>query len=161
MKRYLILLLALICLTGCAAKDGTTHEHPRFSITLPDDWDRVDTDGAVCFAPNGRPEKSDNIVFYVTEKNYYFSDFTREDYATQVKRNTGCTTLTNAELTHTRVDGWRAHRVTFDTKLSGKAASIVLYAVDADMTYFFILLDLGGQTEMFDAAMRTVKLFTQ
>jgi len=165
MKRYLIISiclgLALLNLLGCGKMEGTAHEHPRFTITLPDEWERVDTDGAVCFAPYGEPTESSNIVFYVTEKSYYFSEFTQEDYAKYVKQFTGYDTLTDVTLTNARISGWRAHRVVFSTRLHGAPAQIVLYAIDADQTFFFILLDVDGSTEMFDAAMKSAKLFRQ
>ena len=165
MKRYgvftLCMGLALLCLAGCGANGGTVHEHARFSLTLPEAWDRIDTEGSVSFAPLGEPVGGASIVFYVTEKNYYFSSFTQEDYAGNVKEFTGYDTLSDVTFSEARVNGWDAHRVAFAAKLNGKAASIVLYAIDAHQTCFFILLDAGADSyaDMFDDAIKSVKLY--
>jgi len=165
MRRYFVfavcLGLLLCALFGCGGQAGTLHEHPRFTLTLPDGWERIGTEGAVCFAPDGEPEGGSSIVFYITEKNYYFSEFKQEDYAKQVKQFTGYDSLSDVSFQKVRINGWDAHRVSFATKLNGAPASVVLYAIDADQSHFFIFLDTDAHTDMFDAAMKTVKLTKQ
>ncbi|MDO4564139.1 MAG: hypothetical protein Q4C04_00805 [Clostridia bacterium] len=160
MKRLLLLLLCLLFALGCSAPEGA-YRHARFALVLPEGWERVREDGAVCFAPNGDPVRNSNIVFYATDKNYYFQTFDESDYMAYVSAYDTYEDIEVSDFETLRLDGWDAHRVTFFAVADQAQIQIILYAVDADMTYFFVLFEMEGDevAASFDAAMQNVKIY--
>lgn len=164
MRRILIAMLAvLVLLCGC---NGTTnaYEHERFTIDLPDNWQRTADMGVVAFAKDGVASDKASITFYATEKNYYFETFTQEqyNYYAQVMElfDEGAVVDTFEEL---KINGWNAHRVAYSGTVDSINVRLVLYSIDADMTYIFTLLQPIGAEDViasFDNAMKTVKIRT-
>lgn len=159
MKRLLPIILCALMLLGCAAMNNPA-EHERFTIDLPEGWERVDNSGVVCYAKGGNPVRSSNITFYATDKNYYFDKFTLEDYAAHVNTYSQYEQISAVEMKEVKVDGWNAHRVVYSAVVDQADVTIVMYAIDADMTYMFTLLQMNGEayTDAFDEAMKTIEI---
>lgn len=162
MKRIFLILLSILSilfLCGCASHNQA-YEHERFTLVLPDGWSRVDTDGVVCFAKNGSPVRSSSIVFYATEKNYYFDTFEFEDYAAHINTYSQYEQISANDFSKLKIDGWNAHRVTYNAVVDQSPVVITMYSIDADMTYIFALMEVEGETYQseFDDAMSNIKI---
>ena len=165
MKRAFCILFAAMLLFGlfsaCAKPSkANIYDHPRFALELPENWERVDSEGVLSFAERGDAVNSSCLTFYVTEKSPYFDELTADDYETYAPRYTGFSSVSNVEKENIRIDGWKAHRVSMKAKADGKTVSIVFYAVDAEQTLFFVVLQRSGDNciEFFDSAMKRVDI---
>ena len=155
------LLLALL-LAGCGSSlGGTAYSHARFSITLPEGWERTDDTNVLCFAPNGNPVRSSQLTVSLTQKNYYFSKLTAEEYATGILQNSQYEDLSLVSFEKTCVNGFDAHRVAFKVTLEQGEHDLILYAVDSYSCYFFSFLcrEEDDLVSTVDAMMDSVRLF--
>ncbi|MCL2672165.1 MAG: hypothetical protein FWF10_09035 [Clostridiales bacterium] len=162
MKRALCLIFAILFLLPALAcrPSGNVYEHDRFSLALPEGWARVNVESVVCFAKDGKAAGKSNISFYVTEKNYYFDEFTAADYAAFAPPEAGYTDISNVQLENLRIDSWKAHRVSMQAKIGKDTVTLVLYAIDAEETLFFVLLQGPGESYVafFDRSMRGIDI---
>ncbi|MDO4543675.1 MAG: hypothetical protein Q4C01_03895 [Clostridia bacterium] len=163
MKRTLavVLILCLLSALGCSG-NSEAYRHERFELVLPEGWERADEAGVVCFAKNGDPVRSSSIIFYATDKNYYFDTFDGSDYSGYVNQLAEYELISLVDFSETTLDGWNAHRIVYSASIDMSPINIIMYAVDADMSYFFILFEMEGDNlaEKFDSAMEDVKIIT-
>ena len=159
MKRRFLPLLLLLLLIGCAAAQGTAYEGARFDATLPEGFRQADNSQILCFAPYGDPLHSSSITFYTTESNWYFDRFTDADYE-QALTDAGYTIVSFDACRPCRVDGFDARRVSCKIEIDQQQHDLIVYAINADCTYFFTLLnrDDDPYVQPFDEMMQTVKL---
>ena len=163
MKRILSLLLGLILLVsvGCVVPSGeTVYEHPRFTATLPDSFKRVQDANIVAFAPLGDPVFSSSITFYTTELNWYFDSFSVEEYANLITEYTDYQNASFVSKTDLKIDGYHAHRAEYSVQVDQGRHQLILYAIQADMLYFFVLLNLDTDSYVkpFDQMMETIQI---
>lgn len=159
--RVLILLVLSLVLLGCSQiTDANLYEHPRFSASLPDGFKRIENANIVAFAPLGDPVLSSSITFYTTELNWYFDSFSDEEYANLIDSYTGYRDAAFVSKTDLRVDGHKAHRAEYTVKVDQGTHELILYAIEADMLYFFVLLNLDTDSyiEAFDQMMNTIEI---
>lgn len=159
MKRILPLLLCLLMLLGCGSSTQTVYEHPVFTASLPEPFEPVSGVQMICFAPYGDPLLSSSITFSATELNWYFDRFTDGEYESALKELCGYDSLTLLEKTPCKVDGYDAYRVACKVDLEQGTHDLILYAIAADRTYFFTLLNREGDAYIgaFDAMMQSVR----
>ena len=158
-RRLLPLLLLLLLLIGCGAKSSALYESALFDAALPESFRPVSNSQIVCFAPYGDPLLSSSITFYATESNWYFDRFTDADYE-QALRDAGYAIVSFDGVTASKIDGFDARRIACQTEIDQGQHMLIVYAVNADRTYFFTLLNRDGDAyvEPFDAMMKTVHL---
>lgn len=160
MKRLLPLLLCLLLLSGCAKTAGqNVYTHSVFTASLPETFEVVKDSPMVCFAPYGDPLMSSSITFYSTELNWYFEDFTEEEYRNALLSETGYDELTLESVDPLQIDGYSARRIACKVGIDQGTHDLILYAVSADQIYFFTLLNREGDRfiEAFDQMMQTVR----
>lgn len=162
MKRAVTLLLACFLLfgAGCQISDAL-YEHPIFACQLPDGFAPVPNANMVCFAPNGDPVNSSNITFYCTELNWYFDEFTDEEYENFLVEYSSYEDVRLVSRESVRIDGHKAHRVEYLVAIDGTPHSLVFYAVSSDMLLFFTLLNVGDDAyvQPFDEMMETIEIY--
>ena len=159
MKRRLALLLCIVFLIACAQTNPEGYHNSVFSAVLPDSFEPVTDSGIICFAPYGDPLLSSSITFYATELNWYFDDFTEEEYAKELKELTGYESLSFEEMTNRKVDGYDSRRIVCKVQIDQGIHDLIIYAVNADQIYFFTLLNREGDSfvESFDQMMDSVR----
>ena len=160
MKRLLPLLLCLLTAFGCAKSAGSNlYKNGFFTASLPDTFEPVRNSAIVCFAPNGDPLLSSSITFYSTELNWYFEDFTESEYRDALRTMTGYEELTLNSVDSVLVDGFHARRIACKVRIDQGIHDLIIYAVSADQTYFFTLLnrDADNYISAFDQMMKTVQ----
>lgn len=160
MKRLWILLLAAVLLLGCGGKAGNRYSSSVFDATLPDAFEPVGQAGITCFAPHGDPLLSSSITFYSTELNWYFDQFTESEYESALKELCGYESLNLRRIEHVKVDGYDAHRLDCSVQIDQGTHDLIIYAVNADHTYFFTLLnrDTDSFVGAFDEMMKTIRI---
>lgn len=158
MKRLLSFLFCLLMLFGCACAKQDVYRHPDFTASLPEPFKPVDSVSMVCFAPYGDPLLSSSITYYVTEPNWYFDSFTKDDYEESLKTLCQYESLTVTDAHACRVDGFDAYRISCKVLLEQGTHDLILYAVNGGKTYFFTLFNREGDNyiEAFDAMMSTL-----
>lgn len=156
-RRLLPLLLIISLLIGCVA--APSYDGDRFIAVLPDGFEPVSNTNLVCFAPHGDPMRSSSITFYVTESNWYFDRFTDADYEAAI-RKAGYELVSFDGAAPCKIDGFDARRIACTVTIDQGVHQLILYAVSADQTYFFTLLNRDGDAYLapFDAMMKTVRL---
>lgn len=159
MKRFLSILFCMVLLAGCAQANPDGYQNSVFSASLPDTFEPVKDAGIICFAPYGDPLLSSSITFYVTELNWYFDDFTEDEYAGALIELTGYQSLKLEQMSECKIDGYDARRISCKVQIDQGMHDLILYAISADQTYFFILLNREGDSfiKQFDEMMRTVR----
>ena len=158
MKRILSLLLCLLLLLGCNGAIGTAYRNAAFTASLPAPFEPVDNVSIVCFAPYGNPLLSSSITFYTTELNWYFDTFSEDEYTEAVQTLCGYESLSVDQVETCRIDGFDARRIACTVQIDQGTHNLILYAVNADRTYFFTLLnrDCDDYVASFDEMMKTV-----
>lgn len=159
MKRLLSLLFCILLLAGCTKAEPEGYRNSIFSAVLPEPFAPVEDAGIICFAPYGDPLLSSSITFYATELNWYFDDFSEQEYADELRELTGYTSLTFEVMTAVKIDGYDSRRIVCKVEVDQGVHDLILYAVSADQTYFFTLLNREGDSfiEPFDEMMRSVR----
>ena len=162
MKRFLPLILCLLLLIGCAGPSKNAYRNARFSADLPDTFEPVSDVPIICFAPYGEALLSSSITFSSTELNWYFDDFTEQEYAEALTQLSGYDSLTLVSVEACRVDGYDARRIACKVSIDQGVHDLIVYAVSADQIYFFTLLNRDSDhfIEDFDAMMRSIR-FTE
>lgn len=162
MKRLLPCLLGLLLLCGCAGPTQNEYHNGFFSAALPEPFEPVADSPVVCFAPYGDPLLSSSITVSITELNWYFDSFTKEEYEESLKALCGYQALTVDRFEDARVDGFNARRIACKISIDQGTHDLILYAVSADRTYLFTLLNREGDDyiDAFDAMLSTVR-FTE
>ena len=162
MKRLLPCLLCLLLLCGCVKPAQNTYRTNAFSVSLPEPFESVANVSVICFAPYGDPLLSSSITVMTTELNWYFDSFTKEEYEEALKVLCGYETLTVDRFENARVGGYDARRIVCKVSIDQGVHDLILYAVNADRTYLFTLLNREGDDYIsaFDAMLSTVR-FTE
>ena len=162
MKRLLLCLLCLLLLSGCAQSIKNTFQGDTFSASIPKPFEPVADSSVVCFAPYGDPLLSSLITVSATELNWYFDSFTEEEYAESLNTSCGYETLTVVRFENARVGGYDARRIACKVSIDQGTHDLIIYAVSADRTYFFTLLNREEDDYVsdFDVMMSTVR-FTE
>ena len=162
MKRALIVLLAVLLLFGCSVSEtaGNRYTSSVFDANLPEHFERVPNVDLVCFAPYGIPLLSSCITFYSTELNPYFHDFSADEYVNALTEFCGYDSIALTEAHSCIVDGYDAQRFAFKVCIEQGTHDLILYAIHADHTYFFTLLnrDTDSYIDAFDDMMESVDL---
>ena len=160
MKRLVPLILCLFLLFGCSDTSQEMYRHSAFNGLVPEPFEPVDHASTVCFAPYGDPLLSSSIIFFSTELNWYFDSFTEEEYADALQALCGYDSIAVKQIERCRIDGHDAVRIACKVQIDQGTHDLILYAINADKTYFFTLLNRDGDHFMqdFDAMMTTVKL---
>lgn len=162
MRRAFTVFLACMLLLafGCEMR-SPSYRHPNFSCQLPDGFQSVSNANMVCFAPNGDPVNSSNITFYCTELNWYFDEFSDEEYENLLRAYGSYEDVQFVSKESVRVDGHKAHRVEYRVSINGGLHSLVFYAVSSDMLLFFTLLNIGEDSyvQSFDKMMETIEIY--
>lgn len=153
-------LFLLLSFSACQNSSANVYEHERFSLALPEGWGRIYNEDVVAFGPGNAGREAANISFYVTEKNYYFDEFTAVDYADFAPSNAGYSSVSDVVLENLRIDGWKAHRVSMQATIDDLPFTLILYAIDAEDTLFFVLLQPEGDAfvSIFDKNMKAIKI---
>lgn len=160
MKRILLLLLCILIVFGCAPKEqSNVYHHALFTVSLPEHFEAVKNAPILCFAPYGDPLLSSSITVYTTELNPYFDEFSDAEYESALKELCGYEEL---KLKHTdvcRIDGYRAVRLSCSVQIEQGTHQLIIYAVNADCTYFFSLLNREGDPyiDAFDTMMNSLQ----
>lgn len=162
MKRLLPFLLCLVLLFGCLSASQNVYRHPDFMASLPESFAPVESASFVCFAPHGNPTFSSSITFSATEQNWYFDSFSKAEYEDALQTLCGYESLSVEQIDSCRVDGYDARRITCQVLLEQGMHTLVIYAVNAEQTYFFTLLNRESDDYIgaFDAMMSTLQ-FTE
>lgn len=162
MKRFLPFLLSVILLFGCAGKAQDVYRHSAFTASLPEPFEPVENTAAVCFAPYGDPLLSSSVTFSSTELNWYFDSFTKEEYEGALRSLCGYESLSVEQIEKCRVDGNDARRIACKILIDQGTHDLILYAINADRTYFFTLLNRESDDYIsaFDTMISTVE-FTE
>lgn len=162
MKRLLPCLLCLILLFGCVKAVQNTYRGDGFTAVLPEPFEPVKDTAVICFAPYGVPLLSSSITVSVTELNWYFDSFTKEEYEESLKASCGYETLTVKGLETCRVGGFDARRIICKVRIDQGSHDLIICAVNADRTYLFTLLNREGDNYVsaFDAILSSV-VFTE
>jgi hypothetical protein len=160
MKRLLPLLLSLILLICCTPSAQNVFENEAFSVSVPEPFEQVCNVPITCFAPYGDPLLSSSITYSATELNWYFDKFTDSEYDACLKELCGYEELKLISVDHCRIDGYDAKRIACKVKIDQGIHDLVVYAINADRTCFFTLLNRENDSynEAFDAMMQTVRL---
>lgn len=160
MKRVILVLCAVLMLFGCTKNASNRYTSSVFDAVLPESFERVATADIICFAPYGDPLLSSSITFYTTELNWYFDTFTAEEYEQAMQTLCGYEALTLSEIQDCRVDGFDAKRIACKVQIDQGMHDLILYAVHADHTYFFTLLnrETDSYIDAFDEMIRTIDL---
>ena len=155
MKRLIPVLLCLLLLFGCTGVAKGAYRNSYFSAALPEPFEPVENTSVICFAPYGDPLLSSSISFYATEANWYFDSFTEAEYADSLSSLCGYESLSLVGLRSCRVDGFDAKRIACKVQIEQGTHDLILYAVNADRTYFLTLLNREGDSyiDAFDAMM--------
>lgn len=158
-KRLLPLFLILILLCGCAGSGDRTYSGTWFDAELPDGFREVRGSQVLCFAPNADPLRSSSITCYATESNWYFDRFTEADYE-QALRDAGYEIISFGQVQALKIDRCEARRIDCQVEIDQGRHDLIVYAVSADRTYFFTLLnrDSDSYVQPFDDMMQTVRL---
>lgn len=159
MKRFLPLLLCLLFAFGCGATANHNFESNAFSAVIPEPFERVESAGILCFAPEGDPLLSSSITVYTTELNWYFDSFSEEEYADALSQLTGYDSLSVSEVRSCKVDGSDARRIACTAAIDQGIHDLILYVVSADEIYVFTLLnrDSDNYIASFDDMMKSVR----
>ena len=159
MRRLLPWLLCLLLLFGCGKLEHTEYQNDFFSASLPDSFEPVANSSIICFAPYGDPLLSSSITFSVTEQNWYFDSFVKGEYEESLKVLCGYESLTVDRLDNTRVGGYDAHRIACKVSIDQGMHDLIIYAVNADRTYLFTLLNREGDDYIsaFDTMLSTLR----
>ena len=159
MKRFLIIVCALVLLCSCRAASNR-FSSSVFDADLPETFRQVSDADILCFAPYGDPLRSSSITFYSTELNWYFDTWTESEYASALGELCGYDALSVNGLQSCRVDGYDARRIACKVLLDQSEHDLIIYAIHADHTYFFTLLNRESDSyiEPFDAMMKTINL---
>lgn len=160
MKRIFAVLLALALLLGCSGHLQNEYRHPAFTASIPEPFEIVKNTSIVCFAPYGDPLLSSSITYCATELNWYFDDFTKEEYENELKTLCGYESLSVERIETKRVDGYDARRIACRVQIDQGMHDLILYAVNADHIYFFTLLNREGDDYIsaFENMMSTIDL---
>ena len=160
MKRLLILLLCLFLFAGCKTSTDNAYQNASFSVVLPENFRPVQNTSVLCFAPYGDPLLSSSVTFYATELNWYFDDFTTEEYAEALTSLCGYDSLSVRDIAACRVDGYDAKRIACSVQIDQGTHDLVIYAINADRCYFMILLNREGDNyiDKFDTMMNSFHL---
>jgi len=160
MKRILPVLICVLLLVGCVSASDSLYRHPAFTVSLPEPFEPVGQSGVVCFAPYGDPLLSSSVTFSVTELNWYFDSFTEEEYEESLRTLCGYETLSVVSLDKCSVDGNAAHRIACKVQIDQGIHDLIVYAIQADRTYIFTLLNREGDPYIsaFDSMMSTLHL---
>lgn len=160
MKRLFPVLLALVLLFGCSGSAQNSYRHSAFSASLPEPFEPVENTSVVCFSPYGDPLLSSSITYNATELNWYFDSFTKDEYEQALKTLCGYESLSVTQIETKRVDGYDARRIACKVQIDQGMHDLILYAVNADRTYFFTLLNREGDDYIaaFDDMMSTISL---
>lgn len=159
MKKRLLPLLFALLLIACAAPKGQVYQGALFDAALPEGFRPVDNATVLCFAPYGDPILNSSITCYTTESNWYFDRFTDVDYE-QALKDAGYEIVSFDDVTVCKVDGFDARRIACTVAIDQGTHTLIVYAVSADKTYFFTLLNREDDAfvEPFDDMMRTLHL---
>lgn len=162
MRRILPLLLCLLLLFGCSETKRNICRNSSFSAELPEHFETVPNSPILCFAPYGDPLHSSSITVAVTELNWYFDDFSNDDYSEALSELCGYESITVKSAEVCRVDGHNARRIVCSVLIDQGEHDLVLYAISADRTYFFTLLNRQGDDyiDAFETMMKTIR-FTE
>lgn len=162
MKRLLPILLCLLLLFGCGKAVQNAYHGAAFSASLPEPFEQVENTSVTCFAPYGDPLLSSSITVSTTELNWYFDSFTKSEYEEALKAFCGYEMLTVDRFENARVDGCDARRIACKVSIDQGTHDLIIYAVNADRTYIFTLLNRDGDNYVsaFDTMMSTVR-FTE
>lgn len=160
MKRILPILLIIVFFIGCSSAADTLYRHPSFTAELPAPFEPVKNANITCFAPYGDPLLSSSITFYTTELNWYFDDFTEQEYRDALTALTRYETVTLNKFESVHVDGYPAKRISCNVTIDQGVHDLVIYAINADRIYFFTLLNREGDGYIgaFDNMMKTIRL---
>ncbi len=160
MKRTLAFLLCCLVLFGCSSAAESLYRHSSFSANLPAPFEPVKNAKITCFAPYGDPFLSSSITFYSTELNWYFENFTEQEYQDALAELTGYESVMLNKIESIRVDGYAARRITCTVTIDQGEHDLIIYAIDADKIYFFTLLNREGDAyiDAFDSMMKTIQL---
>ena len=160
MKRLLPLLLCALLLLGCSAAVQNAYHCAAFTASLPEPFEPVRSSSVICFAPYGDPLLSSSITYSATELNWYYDTFTKEEYAQELKSLCGYESLTVEQINETRVDGYHARRIACKVQIDQGSHDLIIYAVNADRTCFFTLLNREGDDYMaaFDTMIYSIDL---
>ena len=160
MKRVFPLLLAALLLFACGTTALNPYSSDVFDADLPDTFERVANVDILCFAPYGDPLRSSSITFYSTELNWYFDTFSSDEYLVALKTLCGYEELELSEVRDCRVDGNPAKRIACKVQIDQGTHDLILYAISADQTYFFTLLNRDSDSfiDAFDAMMQSLHL---
>ena len=158
-KRFLPCLLLIVLVLGCASAGGQRYQGALFDANLPEGFAPVANAQVLCFAPHGDPVLSSSITCYTTESNWYFDRFTDDDYA-QALCDAGYEIVAIEDVKPCKVDGFDARRISCQIEIDQITHTLIVYAVSADRTYFFTLLNQNGDdyVQPFDEMMQTVRL---
>lgn len=162
MKRLIPCLLCLLLLFGCVKTAQNTYRGDGFSAYLPEPFEQVKDTSVICFAPYGDPLLSSLITVSVTELNWYFDSFTKEEYEEALKASCGYETLTVDSFDSCRVGGCDARRIACKVSVDQGVHDLILYTVSADRIYLFTLLNREGDDYIsaFDSMLSSVR-FTE
>ena len=129
---------------------------------MPEQFEQVENTSVTCFAPYGDPLLSSSITVSTTELNWYFDSFTKSEYEEALKTFCGYEMLTVDRFEDTRVDGCDARRIACKVSIDQGTHDLIIYAVNADRTYIFTLLNRDGDNYIsaFDTMMSTLR-FTE
>ena len=160
MKRILPLLLCLLLLLACKPQpQGNVYHHSLFTGVLPEHFEQVKDSAVLCFAPYGDPVRSSSITCYMTELNPYFDGFSQAEYETALRELCGYDALTVQGFDSCRVGGYPAKRIVSSVQIDQGTHSLIVYAISADRTYFFTLLNREEDDYVgaFDSMMNTLQ----
>lgn len=159
MKRILTLLLCFILLLGCNSAGKTRSEYPSFFVSVPEPFEEVRNASVLCFAPYGDPLLSSSITVASTERNWYFDQFMDTDYESFLKAFCGYEDLKLKSVADCTLDGYSAKKAVCDVTIDQGIHTLIIYAINADKTYFFILLNRENDPyiESFDTMMESVR----
>lgn len=162
MKRLFPCLLCLLLLFGCGKPAQSDYQNNSFSASIPEPFESVKDSSVICFAPYGDPLLSSSITVSITELNWYFDSFTKEEYEEALKTMCGYETLSVESFETCRVGVFDARRVACSVSIDQGRHDLILYAVNADRTYLFTLLNRDGDdfVSEFDTMISTVR-FTE
>ncbi len=160
MKRALVLLLAALLVFGCGVPASNRYVSDVFEADLPDSFERVPNADILCFAPYGDALRASSITVYTTELNWYFDSFDAAEYETALMELCGYESLTLNDVQSCRVDGNPAKRIACKVEIDQGTHDLILYAVSAERTYFFTLLNRDSDSFVapFDQMMQSLRL---
>ena len=162
MRRLFPVLLAIILLCGCGSTGPNRYENSLFSVSLPDGFEPIDDVPILCFAPYGDPLLSSSVTVITTELNWYFDDFSEDEYVRAIQSISGFEAIDVKQIDLLKVDGYPARRIACSVQIDQGTHDLILYAISADRTYFFTLLNRHGDDYVasFDSMIQTIR-FTE